>query len=246
MSLLEILSPATQAKALRLLQQQQFERLGGNTTIETNVRIIAATNKDLEAAVAQGQFRQDLYYRLSGFTLRLPPLRDRRDDIPLLARYFVKVLCAEMGRSVCQIADETLTLLGRHNWPGNVRELFSAVRFAVVNTAGDLLLPDALPGSCRGESDGASPSPSPAPTSPAISAADPLPDVRQLTKSLLADASPDLYRRILQAVERVMFEEVLAETHGNQLQAAERLGISRMTLRTKLKATRDHDSPDES
>jgi two-component system nitrogen regulation response regulator GlnG len=237
------MSSATQAKALRLLQQQQFERVGGNTTIETDVRIIAATNKDLETAVATGGFRQDLYYRLSGFTLRLPPLRDRRDDIPRLARYFLKVLGKEMDRPLCQISDEALAVLERHHWPGNVRELFSAIRFAAVNTAGDVLLPESLPESCRAEYDDAVHSAGD--DAAAVSSPEPLPDVRQLTKALLAENSRDLYRQVLQAVERVMFEEVLSETHGNQLQAAERLGISRMTLRTKLKATREHATPDE-
>jgi two-component system nitrogen regulation response regulator GlnG len=233
------MSPATQAKSLRLLQQQQFERLGGSTTIQTDVRIIAATNKDLAAMVAQGTFRQDLYYRLCGFTLNIPPLRERKDDIPRLANYFLKTITHEMQRPITRISDEALRILERHSWPGNVRELYSAIRFAVVQTTGDSILPAALPVSCR--EDSSDPSSvirvdSIRPETDQTPAGTPLHDIQQLTRNLLANDSRDLYRKILQEVEQVMFREVLDSTDGNQVQAADRLGISRMTLRSKLKS----------
>jgi two-component system nitrogen regulation response regulator GlnG len=128
------MSPSTQAKALRLLQQQQFERVGGNTTIQTDVRIIAATNKDLEEMVAEGTFRQDLYYRLNGFSIHLPPLRERLGDVRALANYFARTISRDLGRYPPTIAEETTELLEKHNWPGNVRELHSAIRFAIVNS----------------------------------------------------------------------------------------------------------------
>jgi len=239
------MSPATQAKALRLLQQQQFERVGGNATIQTDVRIIAATNKDLESMVVQGTFRQYLYYRLSGFTLRLPPLRDRRDDIPLLARYFLKLVAEQMGRPVTRIADEAIELLERHSWPGNVRELFSAIRFAAVHTTGDAVLPECLPESCRGGDESRLAFKTVAAAAEPPADVERLPDVRTLTKNLLSLDKRDLYRSVLQEVEAVILDEVLSQTHGNQLQAAERLGISRMTLRSKLRAIKEQQAGEE-
>lgn len=230
------MSPATQAKALRLLQQQQFERLGGNTTIQTDVRIIAATNKDLAAMVAQGTFRQDLYYRLSGFTLHLPALRERRDDIPRLANYFLKCVSKEMDRPVTRISPQAMRVLEHHSWPGNVRELNNAMRFAIVQTTGDTLLAESLPASCREEGTLSSTSGQSHAESNAPGNAVALSDVRHLTKTLLAKDSRDLYRTIMQEVEQTLFNEVLEATDGNRVQAAERLGISRMTLRSKMKA----------
>ena len=246
------MSPATQAKSLRLLQQQQFERLGGSTTIQTDVRIIAATNKDLAAMVAQGTFRQDLYYRLCGFTLQIPPLRERKDDIPRLASYFLKAIASEMQRPVNRISEEAIRILERHSWPGNVRELNSAIRFAVVQTTGESLLPAALPASCRESSDEFAPSSGTHHFTPEVSTRSSgplLPDVLQLTKTLLSNDSRDLYRKVLQEVEQIIFNEVLESTDGNQVQAADRLGISRMTLRSKMKAFASEQPekvPDES
>ncbi|MEI8213239.1 MAG: sigma-54 dependent transcriptional regulator [Planctomycetota bacterium] len=236
------MSPSTQAKALRLLQQQQFERVGGNATIQTDVRIIAATNKDLEEMVADGTFRQDLYYRLNGFSIHLPPLRERVGDVRALANYFARVLSRELGRNLPTVAEEAIEVLEKHTWPGNVRELNSAIRFAIVNSTSDLITPNCLPLSCR--------------TSPAASGdrllnsaspgqpAGALPDVLQLTQSLLRDGSNDVYRSVIHSVENVMFDRVLEETRGNQQLAAERLGISRMTLRAKTRARLDESNRD--
>ncbi|MBA4020468.1 MAG: Fis family transcriptional regulator [Pirellula sp.] len=240
------MSPATQAKALRLLQQQQFERVGGNTTIQTDVRIIAATNRDLASMVEEGRFRRDLYYRLNGFTITLPPLRERIEDIPLLADHFRKRFNRELKKQVRSITVDALELLKRHTWPGNIRELESAIRFALVRTTGEVITADCLPETCRKQElapawlRGAD-------AAPQLSAPDPepavedaidneVPSVAALTQRLLADESNNVYREIGAHVDQVVLEMVMRHVGGNQQAAAEYLGISRMTLRSKLRA----------
>jgi two-component system, NtrC family, response regulator len=218
------MTPATQAKALRLLQQQQFERVGGNVTISTDVRIIAATNQDLPALVEQGKFRADLYYRLSGFTLHLPPLRDRREDIAVLTDHFVDLYNRELGKSVRSVAAPVRQALERHSWPGNIREFQSAIQYALVHTAGEVLTLDSLPKSCLQD---------------AVDHGGPPESVDELTRfveQLLAAGESDIYHKVSQAVDRIVLEEVLRHVNGHQQQAAELLGISRMTLRSKLRA----------
>lgn len=139
------LAPAAQAKLLRVLQEHQFERLGGTRTIRVDVRVIAATNRDLEEAIKAGTFRQDLYYRLNVISLTLPPLRDRREDIPLLAYYFVTKYSKKCKRLVNGISPETRACLLAYDWPGNVRELENAMERAVVLGNTDIILPDDLP-----------------------------------------------------------------------------------------------------
>jgi two-component system nitrogen regulation response regulator GlnG len=206
--------------------------VGGSTTIQTDVRIIAATNQDLEAMVGEGRFRQDLYYRLSGFTLRLPALRERREDLPLLSDYFVQVFSRELDKPIRGVSDEVREILQRHTWPGNVRELISAIRYAIVHATGAVITPESLPQSCRGEY-----TPSPSLLLP-IEQRERFADVRRVTRELLGDGSQQIYRAVLHFVDHVILEEVLRETNGNQAQAAERLGISRMTLRSKMRAAR--------
>lgn len=232
------MSPATQAKALRLLQEQQFERLGGGTTIQTDVRIIAATNQNLEAMVAEGTFRQDLYYRLSGFTLHLPPLRERMEDIPALTDYFIRVLGEEFGKPIGGVAAEARTALTAHHWPGNVRELYSAIRFAAVQSTGGVITLECLPRSCREPAFDATDAAADSPEDGQLE------DLRRLVRKLLARGDAGIYRELMQEVDHAILAEVLAETEGNQQQAAERLGISRMTLRSKLRAARGHGTPD--
>ena len=142
---------ATQAKILRVLQDGKFERVGGNETIQVDVRILAATSRDLDQAMQQKEFRPDLYFRLNTFTLMLPPLRERADDIPLLAEYFLQRFRRELGVDVRDISPDSLDLLKRYHWPGNVRELESALKYALVHSMGDLVTPQALPGSVRGQ-----------------------------------------------------------------------------------------------
>src|SRR5437016_8163690 len=137
--------PATQAKMLRVLQAQTFERVGGNETIRTDVRLIAATHRDLKAASEEGKFRADLYYRLGVFTIHLPPLRERGDDLPLLVRYYLRRFSRELGREVREAAPEALERLRRYPWPGNVRELQSVLKQALLQARGSALLPAFLP-----------------------------------------------------------------------------------------------------
>lgn len=245
------MSPATQAKALRLLQQQQFERVGGNATIQTDVRVIAATNRDVAAMVEEGSFRRDLYYRLNVFTVHIPPLRERREDIPQLARHFVRRLSAEGGHQIHAITSDALEQLQLHDWPGNVREIESAMRFAVVHATSDVVTVDCLPESCR-------PRPKASLIAPALTEAVPeiapesSPDTANATqranadaepfdlaahaKQLLSEGAPNIYRQLGSTVDKIILDLVMNHVDGNQQQAAELLGISRMTLRAKLRA----------
>jgi nitrogen regulation protein NR(I) len=219
------MSPATQAKVLRILQDGRFERVGGNETIPTDVRVIAATNQDLETRITRGEFRQDLLYRLNGFTIRLPPLRERLEDLPLLIDHFLTQAQQEAGRPTLQLANETLALLESYNWPGNVRELQSVIKYAVVHAVGDVITPECLPDACRGRSldEG---------NADAIDAE--LAGVASLVRRMLRAEEPDVYRRLLAHVDRITLRETLRHVQGNQVHASRRLGVSRSTLRSKL------------
>ena len=133
------LTPPVQAKLLRVLQERKFERVGGTTTLEADVRLIAATNRDLESAVAEGRFREDLYYRLAVFCLHLPALRERGDDVLLLAEHFVREVSATMGRADAALSRDACELLLTHSWPGNVRELHNAIERALILAEGDMI-----------------------------------------------------------------------------------------------------------
>ncbi len=135
------LSPALQGKVLRVIEHKQFERVGGTETRTVDIRLVAATNKDLKALVASGAFRQDLFFRLSVFPIAVPPLRDRRDDIPVLARHFVTAFAAEQKKKAPALPPETLEALQRYDWPGNVRELENTIERALILGEGDRLLP---------------------------------------------------------------------------------------------------------
>ncbi|MDZ7347050.1 MAG: sigma-54 dependent transcriptional regulator, partial [candidate division KSB1 bacterium] len=132
-----LMTPATQSKILRILQEREFERVGGNELIKVNVRVISATNKDLEEEMKAGNFREDLYYRISVFPIKLPPLRERKEDIPLLAAHFLKKFNEQEGKHIEGISPDALELLMAYNWPGNVRELENAMERAVVLANGD-------------------------------------------------------------------------------------------------------------
>jgi two-component system nitrogen regulation response regulator GlnG len=221
------MSPATQAKALRLQQQQQFERVGGNTTIQTDVRIIAATNRNLPEMVEAGLFRRDLFYRLNVFTVQLPPLRQRLQDIPDLAVMFLNQITRQTGRSFRHMTAEALAALQQHDWPGNVRELESAVKYAAAHCTGDVITPDCLPEVCRRRPDLREQS-KPVDDDAKI-------DIAALTRQLLEAGSTNVYREVSTYVDRVLLATVLDHAGGNQQQAAEMLGISRMTLRARLR-----------
>lgn len=215
-----------QAKLLRLLQERRFDRLGGNETVQADVRVIATTHQDLEAAVATGRFRQDLFYRLTEFTIRTPPLRDRSDDIPLLVDYLLPRFNRELDKQVRAVSDEALQLLTRHTWPGNIRELRNAIRFAMIHAAGDTLHADSLPEYLR--------QPTPADVLTALSGVATADIVGHLDQ-LLRTGQPDIYDKVTAFVDRIVLDSVLKHTHGNQGQAAELLGLSRNTLRAKLR-----------
>lgn len=226
------MSPATQAKVLRVLQEQQFERLGSNETIHTDVRLIAATNQNLDALVAQGRFRRDLFYRLNVLTIQLPPLRDRLDDLPLLVNHFIKVFQRQLGCRVRHVTPEAHAMLAAHPWPGNVRELQSAIKYAIVHARSEVLTVDSLPASIRCR-DTASPPSADSDRGPTL---DENVALAEFIRTLLNEGKEDIYRRVHWEVDRVLFEQVLGSVRGNQQVAAELLGISRTTLRVKLKS----------
>jgi two-component system nitrogen regulation response regulator GlnG len=219
------MTPLTQTKVLRVMQEQRFERVGGNEVIQTNVRLIAATNRDLQRAVTTGQFRSDLYYRLSVFTIHLPPLRERGSDLPMLVDHFRKRFNRELGKEVHQIHPETLAVLRRHSWPGNLRELQSVIKQALLHTTGPVLLPEFLPPYIR---DGES--------RPGEPTASPCPAWDQFLEDRLQAGSADLYAEWQTMTERHLLMRVLRFTEGNQVQAAKILGMARNSLRTKIRA----------
>ncbi len=218
------MTPTLQSKMLRVLQDQSFERLGGNETIRTNVRVLAATNATLETLVTEGRFRQDLYYRLRVFTIELPPLRERGDDLQLLVRHYVRRFSRELGRAVGDVAPEVLESLKRYPWPGNVRELQSVLKQALLLASGPVLLPDFLP-----------PLPGVA-TLPAKSDdANGEGNLEELIEQKLASGQGDLYDTALRWLERRLLTRVLRHTGGNQVQAAKLLGLNRGSIRTKAR-----------
>jgi nitrogen regulation protein NR(I) len=220
------MTPATQAKVLRVLQDGRFERVGGNETIEADVRVIAATNQDLDERPDASAFRRDLLYRLNAFTLRLPPLRERTEDLPLLVEHFLKTLQPDSRGQVTAIAPEAMAALERHRWPGNVRELQSVIKYAVVHAVGAVIALDCLPPSVR---DGAAPNRgATAPEEGDLSG------VARYVRRLLDSGAEDVYHRASKELDRIILSEVLHRVHGNQVQASERLGIARNTLRTKM------------
>jgi two-component system nitrogen regulation response regulator GlnG len=228
------MAPGTQAKILRLLQEKSFERLGGSEAITADVRVIAATNQDLDALIERGRFRKDLYYRLRGVTIHLPPLRERREDIAELAYYFLFRYNRQLGTAVQSISPEVLELLEKHSWPGNVRELQSVIREALIASAGPMLIPDFLPAELhRGEN--AEPD--------AESEAHPMPDVDwrvlpELVEAAAAQGEKNVYRRALERFDRLVISSIMRQAGGQQNRAAEILGLSRATLRSKLRQMR--------
>jgi two-component system nitrogen regulation response regulator GlnG len=192
--------------------------------VRTDVRIIAATNQDLEALVAQGRFRADLYYRLKVATIRVPPLRDRRDDIPELAHYFLFRNSQEWGMDLRGFSDAALTCLQQYSWPGNVRELQSVIKEAMVRTRGSLVLPEYLPDYLRkGE------------TATAAESENGALDLSRLLAALRQANESDIYSKVIGVVDRFLLQEILRQTNGNQARASDILGIDRKTLRQKMR-----------
>src|SRR6058998_3162283 len=219
------MSLALQAKLLRVIQEREFTRVGGRDALHADVRIIAASNQDLEAAVRAGRFREDLFFRLNVVRLTVPPLRERRGDIPDLIQFFVDKVNRELGTAIVGVSAEARDLLLRHSWPGNVRELENALLRAAVLAGGRTLVPEDFALARR----------------PRQAAGDALPLEeavrRRLAELLAADATArpsDLHALLISAVERPLIEVVLERAGGNQVKAAEMLGINRNTLRKKI------------
>jgi two-component system response regulator PilR (NtrC family) len=205
------MSPALQAKLLRVLQEREFERVGDSHTIKVDVRVIAATHSDLQRMVAEGTFREDLFYRLNVIPVRLPPLRDRREDIPLLVQHFIQRLSADAGRPPVTVSQEAMRSLMAYSWPGNVRQLENAVERALAFTQG------------RGQ----------------IDVQDLAPDIRETPPPetidpVLPDDGLD-FETYISGVELALIRRSLERTQGNKRQAAKLLKLKRTTLIEKLK-----------
>jgi two-component system nitrogen regulation response regulator GlnG len=216
-----------QTKLLRVLQERYIERLGGEGSIPVDVRIIAATNQDLEAAVASRTFREDLFYRLNVVAIHLPPLRDRREDIPTLVAHFLTAFAQEQRTTPKVVSSEAMALLLVYGWPGNVRELENVVKRASALTTTTLILPDHLPDAiCHT-------------TGPAEAAAlsTPFPSdwIRAELTRLEGSLDGRLHDHFVACLERPLLELVLRRTGGNQVKAADLLGINRNTLRKRIK-----------
>jgi DNA-binding NtrC family response regulator len=236
------IDPATQVKILRFLGERTFERVGGNTTLQSDVRLLAATNKNLAQLVREGLFREDLYFRLHVVRLTLPPLRERPGDIPLLVQAFLKDSSKENGKPLREFSPEAMACLIAHAWPGNVRELRAAVEHGVVMATGSRIQIGDLPETVRSPSltlssvsvtpTGPATVPSnlvpatPAPLSPGVSSGygeAPETPAREEGRSLNLDQH-----------EKTLILQALEKTRGNRAQAARLLGISRRTLYRRL------------
>ena len=214
-----------QAKLLRVLQEKEITRTGGSSAIEVDVRIVAATNQDLKEKVRAKEFREDLFYRLNVVPILLPPLRDRREDLPALVEYFIQRAHRELGVPARGVTEETLALLQRHSWPGNVRELENTIQRAALLSPDPLLsptdFPDLLAGAGREEGNSSLEALIANKLKYSLSQM----DVQELN---------NLYEMVLHQMERPLINIVLEKTRGNQVRAAEILGINRNTLRKKI------------
>jgi DNA-binding NtrC family response regulator len=209
---------ALQAKILRALEEKQFERVGGTTPLRVDVRVVAATNRNLRAAVAARQYREDLYFRLSVFPITIPPLRERLDDIPILARYFIDRFCRDLNKKPLVLAPAAIDELRAYAWPGNVRELQNCIERAVILTEGETIHPRHLSLSFRE-----------VPLTRAPEEASPWSQID--LSGTLADAS----RRVLAEIEQRKIDAALKEAGGNRAKAAEMLQVSPKVLAAKLK-----------
>lgn len=226
---------ATQAKILRVLQNGTIERVGGEKSIRVDVRIVAATNKKLEEAVAGNEFREDLFYRLNVVRVNLPPLRERSEDIPLLIDYFLRVIAESEGSKVKSILETAQSALLNYSWPGNVRELENVMRRTIVMAKGDAIRLDDLPKDLQSNTKSAFEIDKKNLNHSELSASNAASiDISALAGTLFqwAKSQPDL--AILPAVERELVAHALRETNGNQVRASKLLGITRATLRNRI------------
>jgi DNA-binding NtrC family response regulator len=207
--------PSAQVKLLRVLQEGEFERLGGTSLVKVDVRVVAATNKDLQREVAEGRFREDLFYRLNVVTLKLPSLNSRREDIPLLAEHFLRQYCTKNGKERTGFTPEARALLEDYAWPGNVRELENAVERAVVLSRGEAIGVDDLPETVRGGPRGSA------------------------QHLVIPVGTP------LEEIERRVIHETLRHTQGDKTLAAQLLGIAARTIYRKLEREQTEPLPAE-
>jgi two-component system nitrogen regulation response regulator GlnG len=207
---------ATQTKILRVLQNGEFQRVGGNQTIRVDVRVIAATNRDPEELVRDKKFREDLFYRLHVVRIEMPPLRDRRGDIPLLVDYFLR------RKTRKTISADTMELLKKHPWPGNVRELENAVERAAVMARTNTIMTEDLPPEVR------------EPRAAPVSAQESDSMIDDAVRKLVALAKTDPKLKLIAVMERELIACALKDTGGNQVKAAKLLGITRATLRKRI------------
>ncbi|MGA2871135.1 MAG: sigma 54-interacting transcriptional regulator, partial [Verrucomicrobiota bacterium] len=213
----------TQAKLLRVLQEKTLQRLGGKDTITVDVRVVAATHRDLEAAIRDKQFREDLYYRLNVVAIALPPVRNRREDIPDLVRYFLGKHGPNLGNASPSIHPEAVEFLQSQSWPGNVRELENVIRKALLTAQGYTInldnVRDALNKDLRE-------------THPATGSFGQYID--ELLAAALREEITGIHARVLETAERELFARAIQQARGNQAKAARWLGISRITMKAKL------------
>jgi two-component system response regulator PilR (NtrC family) len=202
-----------QVKLLRVLQERRFRRVGGLEELQADIRVIAATNQDLTRLVAEGRFREDLYYRINVIPLTLPPLRERREDIPLLAEHFLAKYSEQMGKHIAGVSHDAMDLLVAHDWPGNIRELENVIERAVALEATPTILADSLPPAIRGD----------VPSPVIAGATEPLPE-----------SGFDLEAHVKQ-IERGYIAEALKRSGGVQVKAAELVGMSFRSFRYYVK-----------
>lgn len=204
----------TQSKILRVIQDGEFSRLGGKERIKVDVRLLAATNMELEEAIKKGSFREDLYYRLNVISIELPPLRRRKEDIPELVKYFLEKYSRELRKGASAISDSATRILAEYSWPGNVRELENCIKRAVILAKGEVIMPEDLQIPAKREEEGT------------------LEDImgQALDNVFLSGRSV----KVMPEVERILIQKALERTRGNQVQASNLLGISRNTLRKRI------------
>jgi two-component system nitrogen regulation response regulator GlnG len=221
------MTPSLQAKMLRVLQDQRFERVGSNETLQTRVRVLAATNHDLDRLVEEDRFRKDLFYRLKVITIQVPPLRARLDDVPELAHYFLFRYDRELNLDYRAFAPATIERLGSYSWPGNVRELQSVIKQALLNGVGHIVQPEFLPKEVGQRTED---------PEQHTSGAFPGQALLEYCQGLLDRGDRELHARVVEAVERVLLPAALNHVHGHQSQASQLLGLNRTTLRNKMRS----------
>jgi len=226
------MSLSPQTKILRVLQGQTFEPVGSEKTTKVDVRVIASTNKDLWRAIERGEFREDLYYRLKVVTIFMPPLRQRKEDIPLLVDYFIQKFNAQFQKNIKNVSDEVRTFFKRYDWPGNVRELENAIQTAVLMSKGEVLLLENFPTLIVQVSPGSQ-------REATKSIDEHKKRFQDMLESILKDSlkfnENRLYKTTMEETERILIKTVLEKTGQSQTKTAQILGISRNTLRQRMK-----------